>query len=172
MRLVWLTAAAIVTLAAGVICGNPGEARAKSHILRQGDVVRVRLNSSVDASLAAGDTVGVTIPDAWQRDPKGAPEIPAGTRGVLVLQPGEKKDQEVHFDVSQMIFYPEGKRVVAGARLSPDTPGLIQVKSASFIKKLLVPPLLGFLFWHGHSSMDAGTPLNVEIQKRVDWTNP
>ena len=158
----------IVCLAlAGLTC-TAWEARAKGHILREGDVIKVRLGGSIGADVATGDTIPITVPEAWQRDPKGTPDIPAGTRGVITLKSGEKKPGETHFDVTSMVFYPEGHKVTAATQVSGDA-GVLKVQKAGFIKKLLVPPLLGFLIWHDHGGLDEGSDLSVEIRKRADW---
>ncbi|HVP38001.1 MAG TPA: hypothetical protein VMS93_02340 [Candidatus Saccharimonadales bacterium] len=145
-------------------------ALAKGHILREGDVVKVKLEGDISAKgSATGDTVGVVIPEAWQRDPKGAPEIPAGTHGVITLKMGEPAGDKVAYDVTKLVFFPEGHRVTATTRVSPEGAGVIEVSGASFFKKLLLPPLLGFLFWHSHGSVDEGSEVSLEVRKRVDW---
>lgn len=137
--------------------------------LREGDSFKVRLESGISGSNATGDTISVTLPDAFQADPKGPPVLAAGLTGFITLKMGEKTPDGAKFDISQFTFVHKGKHVAVPAHLADPATGIAKSQGASFIKKLLLPPILGFLIWHGSSSPDGGSDLTIEATKSARW---
>ena len=157
---------ALVTLCLLACATLAGSARAAA--LREGDSFKVRLGAGVKGA-ATGDTIPVTVPEAFQVDPKSPPELAAGLAGTLTLKMGENAADGQKFDVTQFVFHSKGKKVVVQAHLADATQGVIKSQSASIIKKLLLPPLLGFFIWHGSTTPDAGADLALEVTKTAKW---
>jgi hypothetical protein len=137
--------------------------------MRDGDAFKVRLDSGISGSMKSGETVTVTVPEAFQVDPKGQPVLPAGLAGTITVKMGATSDKGTKFDVSEFTFMNKGKAVVIPVHLADPAAGMATSHGASFIKKLLLPPLLGFLIWHGSSSPDAGSDLALEVTKSARW---
>lgn len=137
--------------------------------LREGDSFKVRLGYGISGSNSNGDTISVTLPEAFQADPKGPPVLAAGVAGFITLKMGEKTGDGAKFDVTQFTFMYKGKHVVVPAHLADPAAGIAKSQSASIIKKLLLPPLLGFLIWHDSSTPGEGSDLNIEVTKSARW---
>ena len=137
--------------------------------LREGDSFKVRLESGISGSNGSGDTISVTLPEAFQADPKGPPVLAAGVAGNITLKMGEKTPDGAKFDITQFTFVHKGKRVVVPAHLADAATGIAKSQGASFFKKLLLPPILGFLIWHGSSTPDEGSDLTIEVTKSARW---
>ena len=143
-----------------------------AEVVRQGDQLKIRVEAAFDAiSAHSGDGFRVTLPEGLQADPHGAPEIPPGTTGTATFRLLEKTPTAIKYDVSSLLLTVKSKRVEIKTALAAGdaTAGTITVQVASPIKKLLLPPLVGFLIWKDAAVLQAGREIVVEVAEQKRW---
>ena len=143
-----------------------------AEVVRQGDQLKIRLDTAFKAiSAHSGDGFSVTVPEGLKTDPRGAPEIPPGTTGTATFRLLEATPTAIKYDVSSFLFTAKSGRVEIKTTLAAGeaTAGMLTVQKANPIKKLLLPPFLGFLIWKDTAILPAGKELNIEVAEQKRW---
>jgi hypothetical protein len=150
-----------------------GAAAARAELVRPGDQLKIRLVRAFNAMSAhSGDGFAVTLPEGFQADPRGKPEIPAGTTGTATfrLLDGGNPAQ-VKYEISSLLLELDKKRVeIKTAFPSTDaTAGTLTVQKANPMLKLFVPPIIGVLIWKDRAVLPAGKEITIEAAEQKKW---
>src|SRR5262245_36890686 len=145
---------------------------ARAQGVRPGDRLKLKVSQAFNAYTAkSGDSLKVTLPDGLQVDPTGKPEIPAGTAGLVSFRLVEKTPTAVKYDISSFRFDANSGHVEIKTALPAGDASLatIPVVKASMVKKILLPPLFGFLIWKDSAVLSNEQELTIEVAEEKRW---
>ena len=158
-----VTFALFTTVAAGV---------AHAGVVRPGDQLKIKLVAAFNAVTAhSGDGFPVTLPDGLQVDPSGPAEIARGTSGTATFRLLEKSPTAIKYEIQSFLFTARTDRVEirTGFSATDPTAGTLAIQKASIAKKLLLPPLFGFLIWKDTAILPAGKEISIEVAEEKRW---